>query len=124
MTSLLDELKQAAELVDPQFQPSSNEVAGVLAALVYFTEHGQEFLKAVEGGAEKVTELLAPPAPEPQPAEQAPAAPAADAGSLSPEELQAMISDLQAQLTSRQATAQQTQVQHETGPGQTEQSAG
>jgi hypothetical protein len=64
--SLLDDLRQAAGSVDPQFQPTSNETTGVLAALVAYTEHGDEFLKAAadEDGTAAVTELLAPPADE------------------------------------------------------------
>jgi hypothetical protein len=106
--SLLDDLKAAAGALDIQYQPSSNEVQGVVGSIVHYLEHGDEFLKAAAAGAEDVTKLLSPPPPEP-----APAAPAGAAGSQA--ELEAQIADLQAQLAARQATAGQTTVTHETG---------
>lgn len=117
---LLDDLRRAGQALDIQFQPSSNEVQGVVAALVHYVEHGDEFLKAIEGGAQDVEHLLVPqPAEAPaEPASPAPA-PAADLPpderALSDEELHARISDLEALLASRQATAQQTTVTHDTG---------
>lgn len=122
MGTLLDDLRAAGQALDPQFQPSSNEIQGVLAALVHYTELGDEFLKAAHQGAEDVTKLLAPePPPEPEPA--APAAPASTS-EANVSELEKQISDLQAQLASRQATSQQTTVDHETGAGETERAAG
>lgn len=116
MGTLLDDLRAAGQALDPQFQPSSNEIQGVLAALVHYTELGDEFLKAAHQGAEDVTKLLAPePPPEPEPA-----APAASSSEANVSELEKQISDLQAQLASRQATSQQTTVDHETGAGATE----
>jgi hypothetical protein len=59
---LSDDLRQAAGAVDPQFQPTSNETAGVLAAVAAYMEHGDKFLKAAqdeENPVGKVTELLA-----------------------------------------------------------------
>ena len=60
--SLLDDLRAAAGAVDPQFQPTSNELPGVLAAVAAYMEHGDKFLKAAgqEDGTAAVTELLAP----------------------------------------------------------------
>lgn len=113
MASLLEQLRAAAEHLDPQFQTSSNEIPGVLSALVYFTEHGDEFLKAAETGVDEVTKLLAPPAPE------EPAAPASDVtseeSSLTDDALARRIADLEALQASRRATAGQTTVTHETG---------
>jgi hypothetical protein len=60
--SLLDDLRAAAGAVDPQFQPTSNELPGVLAALVAYNEYGDKFLKAAqddENARGKVTDLLA-----------------------------------------------------------------
>lgn len=132
--SLLADLERAAELVDPQFQPSSSKTQGVLAALVYYVEHGDEFLKAAEYGLEGVTKLLQPEPPkEEQPAAVAdpaahaadpvtPAPPPADTpadpadSSLSDEQLAARISDLEAIQASRRATAAQTTVSHESAP--------
>ena len=59
--SLLDDLRAAAGAVDPQFQPTSNELPGVLAALVAYNEYGDKFLKAAQdedNATGKVTELL------------------------------------------------------------------
>jgi len=130
--SLLDDLRAAATALDPQFSPSSNEVQGVLGALVHYAEHGQAFLDAAGKSAGDVAELLQPkteaeaavapvvtaPATTPPAGEVvAPevAAPEASASEVSDTELEARISDLQAQLASRKATSQQTQVTHETG---------
>lgn len=110
--SLLDDLRHAAQALDIQFQPTANEIQGILGALVHYAEHGDQFLQAAEAGAEDVSKLLVPPEPEPvaPPAPAStPSAPATD------DELRAQLADLQAQLDSRQATAQQTQVEHETG---------
>jgi hypothetical protein len=60
--SLLDDLRAAAGAVDPQFQPTSNELPGVLAALVAYNEYGDKFLKAAEDDENargKVTDMLA-----------------------------------------------------------------
>lgn len=123
--SLLADLKSAAHLIDPQFQATSNEIPGVLAALVHYAQYGDKFLQAVEKGGEEVTQLLAPPAPKDaeQPAADAPpaavpsdpAAPTADETALSDDQLAARIADLQALEASRHATAGQTTVEHETG---------
>lgn len=129
--SLFDDLRSAAKALDPQFQVSSNEVTSVLSALVHYTEHGDSFLQAIESGANDVAELLHPASKDTEPS-TAPASPvptstpppgtSAVTGPAvsqipSEAELEAQISDLQAQLTARQATDQQTQVEHETGPG-------
>jgi len=60
--SLLDDLRAAADCIDPQFQPTSNETGPLLGALIAYTEHGDKFLKAAgqEDGTAAVTELLAP----------------------------------------------------------------
>lgn len=127
--SLLAKLKQAALAVDPQFQVNSNEVSGVVSALAHYEQYGEEFLKAAESGVEEVTKLLQPPvedqpteekAPEPAPAAEPPAAGAPPAEPVtgadpSDDDLRAVIADLQAQLDSRAATSQQTQVVHEPG---------
>lgn len=116
--SLLDDLRAAANAIDPQFHVSSNEVAGVVSSIAAYLEHGDKFLQAAEKGAEDVTSLLAPPQAEPQPVQAATPAPegaSAPAAAATDDELRAQISDLQAQLASREATAQQTQVEHETG---------
>lgn len=105
--SLLDDLRKAATAVDPQFQVSTGEIQGVLSAAVHYLEHGDTFLQAVAAGVDEVTKLLAPPAPPAPPADSTPSADVV--------ELQKQVSDLQAQLAARQATAQATQVVHETG---------
>ena len=59
--SLLDDLRAAAGAVDPQFQPTSNELPGVVAALAAYVEHGDRFLKAAqdeENATGKVTDML------------------------------------------------------------------
>lgn len=104
---LLEELRNAAKVLDPQFQPSSNEALSILGALVHYAEHGPKFLQAAEGGVEDVVNLLAPPAPDPA----STSAPAQD------QELTKRIADLEAQLAARQATEQQTAVTHEPGAG-------
>lgn len=130
---LLDDLRAAGKALDIQFQPSTGEVQGVVGALVHYIEHGDDFLKAVEGGAEDVEHLLVPAPAEPAAEPVAPAAPVepaaavepvppvapvpVDEQSLSDDELAARISDLETLLASRQATAQQTTVTHETGAG-------
>jgi hypothetical protein len=112
--SLFEDLRAAAGTIDPQFQVTANEVPGVLSALVHHLEHPDDFLKAAEeGGVEAVTELLAP-APPPEAPPSDPTAPAA-APSPDVAELEKELSDLRAQLASRQATAQQTTVTHEEG---------
>lgn len=117
--SLLDDLRSAAHSLDQQFQLTSNELPAVLSALVYHLEHPADFLKAAEdGGIEAVTELLSPAPPartETDPtASTSPAGAAGlDVAGLSPEQL----ADLQAQIDTRRATAQQTTVTHETGGG-------
>ena len=110
--SLLDDLRLAAGALDIQFQPVANETAAILGALVHFTEHGTAFLQAAEKGAEDVAKLLVPPPPEPPPAAPPAAAPVAGPDLAS---LQAQISDLQAQLAAREATAQQSTVTHQPG---------
>jgi hypothetical protein len=118
--SLLDELRTAAANLDPQFQPTQNEIAGVLGALVYYAEHGKDFLQAAEGGAEDVSQLIAPAPDGPGAAEPTPAgptpepAPSSAPDSLSDQDIEKQISDLQAVQASRRATAQQTTVTHET----------
>jgi hypothetical protein len=84
--SLLSDLERAAELIDPQFQPSAAKSQGVLASLVYYVEHGDELFKAAEGGLEKVTELLQPEPPKQEgPAAVAdPAAASADPSAPAP----------------------------------------
>ena len=67
--SLLDDLRAAAGAVDPQFQPTSNELPGVLAALVAYNEYGDKFLKAAqddENARGKVTDMLAGAKAEPK----------------------------------------------------------
>lgn len=131
--SLLTDLRDAGRALDIQFQPNSNEVAGILGAVVHYLEHGDEFLKAAEGGVDDVTKLLEPktgpeeaPAQTPSPAGAStpapaaepyapPAEPSAASAPVSDQELEAQIADLQAQLASRHATAQQSTVTHEPG---------
>ena len=123
--SLLDDLREAGRALDLQYQPTSNEIQGVVAALVHYAEHGQEFLTAAEHGAEDLDKLLAPAPPEPAPAADVaePAPGGAPAAATSDSELEAQIADLEAQLAARRATAQQTVVEHQTGPGPVEPAA-
>lgn len=121
--SLLSDLRAAAQALDPQFQPSANEVQGILGALVHYAEHGDEFLKAADSSVEDVAKLLQGEQAQAEPAEQ----PAGVVGAAAPaaseptdDEIAKQISDLQALQASRQATAQQTTVTHETGAGVTE----
>lgn len=126
--SLLEDLKNAGRALDIQFQPSTNEVQSVVGALVHYLEHGDEFLKAVESGTEDVAKLLSPTPQEPAAGETQPAdttAPASPAdSSLTDEELANQISDLQALQASRQATAAQTTVTHETDVAGSDPAAG
>jgi hypothetical protein len=71
---LIDDLRQAAPAVDPQFQPSTNELPGMVGALVAYVEHGDKFLKAAqdeENASGKVTDMLSNGT---EPAPKAPAA--------------------------------------------------
>ena len=87
----------------------------MLSALVHYVDKGDEFLHAAEKGLADVTELVAPPAGEPSTAPASPVPTSAPAPALpSSSDLEAQISDLQAQLDARRATEQQTQVEHET----------
>lgn len=117
--SLLNDLRSAAASLDQQFQVTSNEIPGILSALVYHLEHPDDFLKAAEdGGVEAVTELLAPTPPQRDESATPPTdptAPSSPAAPLTDQELHAQIADLEAQLASRQATEQKTTVTHETG---------
>lgn len=113
MSSLLDDLKAAAGSVDEQFLPVANDVTRVLGAAVYYLQHGPAFLEAAAKGTDAVTELIQPPAPEPEP--PAPSAEAPESAAVSDQELEAQIADLQARLATRQATEHQTTVTHETG---------
>lgn len=124
--SLLDQLRTAGQALDPQFQPSQNEIASVLGALVYYTEHGDDFLKAADdNGVEGTTELIAPkPSPEDGtpaaagPSTQPAAGPVDQAEAASDDELRKQIADLEAQLATREATAKQTQLaEHTTEEG-------
>ena len=68
--SLLDDLRAAAGAVDPQFQPTSNELPGVVAALAAYVEHGDRFLKAAqdeENATGKVTDMLSGDTAVPKP---------------------------------------------------------
>ncbi len=53
---LLDDLRASAGHLDSSLQPSSNEVAPLLGALIAYQEHGDKFLKAESG--EDVSKLL------------------------------------------------------------------
>ena len=56
---LIDDLRTVAASLDPSLQPSSNEVAPLLGALVAYTEHGDKVVKAAEqNGSAGVSELL------------------------------------------------------------------
>jgi hypothetical protein len=104
--SLLDDLTAASASVDTQYQPSSNQVPGLLAALVAYTEHGDDFLEAAgeDDGGDSLNKLLsgAEPDDEPEADEPEPDEPQSD------EELERQISDLRARHATRRATAQQT----------------
>lgn len=123
--SLLDDLREIAKTIDSQFLPSTNEVQGILGAIVHYAEHGDALLTAAEAGVEDVTKLLEPKteteaAQPPAPAATAAPAPEVPAQAPAPaaatdDELAAQIADLQAQQAARRATAQQTTVEHETG---------
>lgn len=121
--SLLDDLRQAAASIDPQFQPTSNELPGVVAALIAHTEHGDSFLEAAGQGPEQTSQLLAGGADDAgaeEGTEQAPddsqtsegAGPTVTGptGPVDPEQ-----EDKEAAKASRRATRQQTQVEHEPG---------
>lgn len=109
--SLFDDLKAAAQVLDPQFQVSSNEIQGVVSALVHYAEKGDEFLKAAEKGVDDVTNLLSPPAPE----STAPAEGSAEAPAPLSDDERAELADLRSQQAARQATANQSTVDHEPG---------
>lgn len=125
--SLLSQLRNAGHALDVQFQPASNEIQSILGALVHYAEHGDKFLEAAETGVDDVVKLLEPQPTAEQPATPGPAAPAAPsappaaaaapapAAPVSDTELENQIADLQAQLAARNATANQTVVDHETG---------
>lgn len=105
--SLIDDLRQVADLLPPSHVPSLNEIAGVVGAVIAHTEHGDSLFTAAAGGAEQVAKLFAPVAatvaeaavPEAAPvialAEKAveqlpaPAAPAPAAETSTPVELEA-----------------------------------
>jgi hypothetical protein len=57
--ALIDDLRAAAADVDPQFQPTANELSGFVTALAGYVEHGQAFFDAASEGADKLAELLA-----------------------------------------------------------------
>jgi hypothetical protein len=104
--SLIDDLRAAGQSVDPQFQPTANELPGFVAALALWSEHGDKFTQAAkDGGMVGVAQLVNPEV------EQAPA------GELSDDQMRAQISDMQAALDARAATAKATQVEHQ--PGET-----
>lgn len=76
--SLIDQLRQAADTVPPSHQPTASEVIKLLGAWLTYAEHGQNFLKAAEQGADEVAKLIAGVEGEPAPKVEAPAgAPAA-----------------------------------------------
>lgn len=115
--SLLDQLRTAAGTVDSQFLPTSNEIPGILAALVYYTEHGDAFTEAADEGTDAVTDLLAPAPPEST-------EPPAETPAVSDSDLERENADLRAQLAARDATAKQQgaglpegtpPVEHQTG---------
>jgi hypothetical protein len=59
--SLLDDLRAVAARLDPQYQPTSNEVGPLLGALIAHTEHGDKLTKAAEDdeNPNAVNELVA-----------------------------------------------------------------
>ena len=92
--SLLDDLREAAKTLDAQDEPSTGELQDIVGALI---QHLDKNGKPDEPSSEE--EASAP-------------APAAD-DTLSDAELEARLSDTQAQLDARRATAQQTTVEPE-----------
>jgi hypothetical protein len=107
--SLLDDLTAASASVDTQYQPSSNQVPGLLAALVAYTEHGDAFLEAAgeDDGGDSLNKLLSGAEPDDEP-EPDPGDAKQDAPPQTDEELERQISDLRARHATRRATAQQT----------------
>jgi hypothetical protein len=55
---LVDDLETVAGSLDPSLQPSSNDLAPMLGALIAYTEHGPAVLKAAKEGPEALSELL------------------------------------------------------------------
>jgi hypothetical protein len=127
---LLNDLRALADRVDPSVLPQSNEVGKLLGALIYRVEHGEQALaELTEKDAQQVTDLFAgidgaaepvDPATVPTPgvpftppvAQPAAVEPAPD---QTDSELQAQIAALQDQLAAREATANQTVVDHQPG---------
>jgi hypothetical protein len=133
---LLNDLRALADRVDPSVLPQSNEVGKLLGALIYRVEHGEQALaELTEKDAQQVTDLFAgidgaaepvdpatvptPGVPFTPPVAQAaavePANPAAPAFYQTESDLQAQIAALQDQLAAREATANQTVVDHQPG---------
>lgn len=110
MSESLDTLRKIAAELDPSLQVGSNEVQPLLSALILYAEHGDALAKAAEDGAQAVSDLLAPPVEPPADSGEASAG-----SSTAITELQKQISDLQAQLATREATSQQTVVEHNEG---------
>jgi hypothetical protein len=115
----LTRLRKVAEALDSSLLVGSNEVQPLLSALLYEAEFGDKLFQAADGDdpAAALSNLIAPPvAAEPDSSQGGPGT----ASSQDVADLQKVVADLQAQLASRTATSQQTQVEHETGPGETE----
>ena len=120
--SLLDQLRGVAGKVDPQYVPSANEVPGLLAALIHYTEHGDKLTGADSAG--DVQEVLAPGSSPADPAAGGAAPPPQrQPAQLSDDELDRQLADLQAQRDSRRATSQQTTLEHEPGAAEHEPAA-
>jgi hypothetical protein len=132
---LLNDLRALADRVDPSVLPQSNEVGKLLGALIYRVEHGEQALaELTEKDAQQVTDLFAgidgaaepvdpatvptpgvpftPPVAQPAAIEPAAVEPAPD---QTDSELQAQIAALQDLLAAREATANQTVVDHQPG---------
>lgn len=105
-SGLFDKLRTAAQEIDPSLQVSNNEVTGIVSALMYFAEHGDEFLKAAEGGVHDIVDLVHP---APKTTDNADTTAGAE---LTPEQASHLAAQLEA---FNKAQSQRTQVQHDTG---------
>jgi hypothetical protein len=123
---LLNDLRALADRVDPSVLPQSNEVGKLLGALIYRVEHGEQALaELTEKDAQQVTDLFAgidgaaePVDPATVPTPGVPFTPPAavePASYQTESELQAQIAALQDLLAAREATANQTVVDHQPG---------
>jgi hypothetical protein len=138
--SLLNDLRDIADRVDPSVLPQSNEVGKLLGALIYRVEHGETSLaELAEKDAQQVSDLFSghvgnaepvdpatiptpgvpftPPVGTPAPAyvkpgEDTPVEKPKREADLSEAELDRRIAELEQLRSSREATASATTVDH------------